>query len=81
MEDLDRERSSLTSNENRMIIRVHQYFLNTRRNVQTYHYARRLLRSLELVRQPLREWLLNSGKNEKFSERSEQRMQGRPRKI
>ena len=85
MEDLDRERISLTNNEKRMIIRVHQYFLNTRQ-CQTQRTDLPLRKEVASVL-GIGEAALarvfaehNNSKNEKFSECSERRMQGRPRK-
>ena len=76
MEDLNRERSSLTNNEKRMIICVHQYFLNTQQ-CQTQHPDLPLCKEVAsvlgideaTVAQVVAEH--NSSKNEKFSERSE----------
>jgi len=85
MEDLDRERISLTSNEKRMIIRVHQYFLNTRQ-CQTQRPnlpLRKVVASVLGINEATVARVVaehNSSKNEKFSERSERKMQGRPRK-
>ena len=85
MEDLDRERSSLTNNEKRMIIRVYQYFLNTRQ-CQTQRpdlpLRKKVASVLGIGEATLARMVAerNSSKNEKFSERSERRMQGRPRK-
>src|SRR6185312_13645412 len=82
MEDLDRERSSLTNNEKRMIIRVYRYFLNTRQ-CQTQRPDLPLRKEVASVLGIGEATLArvvaehNSSKNEKFSER---RMQGRPRK-
>ena len=85
MEDLNRERSSLTNNEKRMIIRVYQYFLNTRQ-CQTQRpdlpLRKKVTSVLGIGEATLARVVAehNSSKNEKFSERSERRIQGHPRK-
>ena len=76
MEDLNRERSSLTNNEKRMIIRVYQYFLNTRQ-CQTQRpdlpLRKKVASVLGIGEATLARMVAerNSSKNEKFSERSE----------
>src|SRR5205085_11848892 len=72
-------------NKKGMIIRVQQYFLNTRQ-CQTQRPDLPLRKELAsdlgigeaTIARVVAEY--NSGKNEEFSERSERRMQGRPRK-
>jgi len=75
MEDLDREQSSLTGNEKKIIIRVYQYFLNTRQcrtQRPTYYYARRLLRFFGIATARV---VLNKIRlTEEFSECSERKM-------
>ena len=86
MEDLDRERSSLTSNEKRMIIRVHQYFLNTRQ-YQTQRPDLPLRKEVASVLGIGEATLArvvaehNSGKNEKFQSVQNEECKGVQRKF
>ena len=41
MDDLERDRSFLTSNEKKMIVRVHQYFLSIRQRQTQRHLSLR----------------------------------------
>ena len=82
MDDLERDRSFLTSNEKKMIVRVHQYFLSIRQR-QTQRQDLSLRKEVAsvlgigeaTVARVVAEY--NGSKNEEFSR---QTIQGRPKK-
>jgi len=82
MDDLERDRSFLTSNEKKMIVRVHQYFLSIRQR-QTQRQDLSLRKEVAsvlgigeaTVARVVAEY--NGSENEEFSR---QTIQGRPKK-
>jgi transposase len=82
MDDLERDRSFLTSNEKKMIVRVHQYFLSIRQR-QTQRQDLSLRKEVAsvlgigeaTVARVVAEY--NGSENEEFSQ---QTIQGRPKK-
>ena len=83
MDDLERDRSFLTSNEKKMIVRVHQYFLSIQQR-QTQRQDLSLRKEVAsvlgigeaTVARVVAEY--NGSKNEEFSR---QTIQGRPKNI